>query len=60
MPLNLDCRLSHHLQVCDTISHLQSVDLDGGELPLSSTERDQAVIQSLRMHTERKIIVTTH
>lgn len=49
-----------NLQVCDTIPYLQSVDLDRGELPLSSTEWDQAVIQSLRMDTERQIIVTIH
>lgn len=57
---SLDCELSHNLQLCDTITYFQSVGLDGGELPLSSTERDQSVIQSLRMHTERKIIITTH
>lgn len=60
MSLTLDCKLSHNLQVCDMITYFQSVDLDGGELPLSSTERDQAIIQSLRMQTERKIIVTIH
>lgn len=49
-----------NLQVCDTIPYFQSVDLDRGELPLSSTEWDQAAIQSLRIDTERQIIVTIH
>lgn len=42
-----------NLQVCDTIPYFQSVDLDRGELPLSSTEWDQTVIQSLRTQRDR-------
>lgn len=42
-----------NLQDCDTIPYFQSVELDRGELPLSSTQRDQTVIQSLRTHSKR-------
>lgn len=41
------CNVSQNLQVHDTITYFQSVDLDGRELPLFSIERDQAIIQSL-------------
>lgn len=44
---------------CDVIVHLESVKLDGRELPLTSTEGDQAVVQSLKMHNIKRKTIST-